>query len=111
MHRRAFLFRSGGLAISVAAGLTPVGAANSATDRVGMGTVIFRSRFEQTRSKSITELKDPLKLLNVPAYYRQRFGSCLATKRIPAWVHGGSWANVCTAEKRWNAALRQRSQK
>jgi sugar phosphate isomerase/epimerase len=74
MHRRTFLFRSGGLAISVAAGLAPVRAANSATDRVGMGTVIFRSRFEQTRSKTITELRDPLTLLNVPAYYRQRFG-------------------------------------
>lgn len=59
--------------ISVSVGLSPVRAANSASDRVGMGTVIFRNRFEQTKPKELTELRDPLTLVNVPAYYRERF--------------------------------------
>jgi len=71
MRRRTFLIRTSGWMISVAAGLSPVRAAPSVIDRVGMGTVIFRNRFEQTNPD--TRLKDPLTLLNVPAYYRERF--------------------------------------
>jgi sugar phosphate isomerase/epimerase len=74
MHRRNFLIRSGGLVITVSAGLTPLLAAGPANDRVGMGTVIFRNRFEQTRPKAIAGLENPLTLLSVPAYYRERFG-------------------------------------
>jgi sugar phosphate isomerase/epimerase len=74
MHRRTFLIRSSGVMISVAAGLTPIRAADSAAHRVGMGTVIFRNRFEQTRPKTVAILEDPLTLLAVPAYYRERFG-------------------------------------
>jgi len=44
-------------------GLGAARAARSATDRVGMGTVILRRRFEQKT----------LRLLDVPAYYRERF--------------------------------------
>jgi sugar phosphate isomerase/epimerase len=60
-------------------------AARSAGDRVGMGTVIFRNRFEQTKSKSksISELKHPLTLLNVPEYYRKRFD----IRRLEFWSH------------------------
>ena len=81
MHRRKFLIRTGGLMFSVALG--PVCAARSDTDRVGMGTVIFRNRFEQTRPKGATELKDPLTLLNVPAYYRERFD----LRNLEFWSH------------------------
>lgn len=49
-------------------------AAKPAIDRVGMGTVLFRSRFVQTQPKSVTELANPLTLREVPAYYRERFG-------------------------------------
>ena len=71
MQRRAFLVRTGGLMISV---LGP-GAAHAvrANDRVGMGTVILRNRFEQTRPKAMATLSKPLRLLDVPAYYRERF--------------------------------------
>jgi sugar phosphate isomerase/epimerase len=72
MHRRKFLIRAGGLMLSVALG--PTRAARAESDRVGMGTVIFRNRFEQTKPKSLTELEDPLTLLGVPSYYRERFG-------------------------------------
>ena len=72
MHRRSFLFRTGGLMITVAAGGTLARA--QTTDRVGMGTVIFRNRFEQTRPSPVAAIKNPLTLLEVPAYYRERFG-------------------------------------
>jgi sugar phosphate isomerase/epimerase len=72
MHRREFLLGSSGLVISV--GFGPARAARSVDDRIGMGTVIFRNRFEQTKPKGIAEIKSPLTLLSVPAYYRERFG-------------------------------------
>ncbi|HET9862119.1 MAG TPA: TIM barrel protein [Steroidobacteraceae bacterium] len=73
MDRRNFLLRSGALAISVAAGAA--GARHGhAGERLGMGTVLFRNRFPQTRPASLPPLQDPLTLLDVPAYYRGRFG-------------------------------------
>jgi sugar phosphate isomerase/epimerase len=80
MHRRTFLVRTGGLMISVY-GLSTARAAPAAPDRVGMGTVIFRNRFEQTKPKEIAELENPLTLLNVPAYYRERF----AIRNLEFW--------------------------
>ena len=74
MHRRNFLIRAGGSLLTVSAGSGLVRAANPAGDRVGMGTVIFRNRFEQTRPKNVAQISNPLTLLKVPAYYRQRFG-------------------------------------
>ncbi len=79
MHRRTFLIRTGGLMLSV--GLSPAHAARPATDRVGMGTVIFRNRFEQTRPQGITATGNPLTLLNVPAFYRERF----AVRNLEFW--------------------------
>ena len=58
MHRRTFLILSGGVTIAVSAAGSTVLAASSATERVGMGTVIFRSRFEQTKPKGMAELKN-----------------------------------------------------
>ncbi len=83
MHRRTFLVRSGGLAIAISALVGPVHASPPAADRVGMGTVIFRSRFEQTRPKESAALEDPLTLLDVPSYYRQRFG----IRNLEFWSH------------------------
>lgn len=74
MQRRTFLIRTGGLMITVSAGSSLAHAATPAGDRVGMGTVIFRNRFEQTRPKAVAEIANPLTLLQVPAYYRERFG-------------------------------------
>jgi sugar phosphate isomerase/epimerase len=71
LHRRTFLTRCGGVMICATMGPRLTRAA-SAADRVGMGTVIFRSRFEQTRPKAAT-IDHPLTLREVPAYYRRRF--------------------------------------
>ena len=56
MQRRTFLIRSSGLMISV--GLGHPLAPRVADDRVGMGTVIFRNRFEQTKPKGIAALDE-----------------------------------------------------
>jgi sugar phosphate isomerase/epimerase len=80
MQRRAFLVRTGGLMISVS-GLGAVHAARPAADRVGMGTVILRNRFEQTKPKTVATLSNPLRLLDVPAYYRERF----AVRNLEFW--------------------------
>ena len=70
MLRRSFLARAGGLMLAVTMGRARAGAG---TDRVGLGTVCLRARFEQTKAKGTT-LTNPLTLLQVPAYYRERFG-------------------------------------
>jgi hypothetical protein len=82
MHRRSFVIRTGGLMLSVAAGVSTARAAGS-SERVGMGTVIFRHRFEQTRPKTSIAIDDPLTLLEVPAYYRRRFG----IRNLEFWSH------------------------
>src|SRR5688572_28952900 len=79
MQRRTFLARTGGLIIT-ASGFGLAHAARS-TDRVGLGTVIFRNRFEQTKPKAVTALSNPLRLLDVPAYYRERF----AIRNLEFW--------------------------
>jgi sugar phosphate isomerase/epimerase len=63
--------------------MNAVSAVQSRTDRVGMGTVIFRSRFEQTKPKTVTSLTNPLRLIDVPAYYRKRF----AIGNLEFWSH------------------------
>jgi sugar phosphate isomerase/epimerase len=81
MNRRNFMVRMGGVALLVSAAL---GTARAAIrDRVGMGTVIFRNRFEQTRPKAVATLANPLTLLAVPAYYRERFG----IRNLEFWSH------------------------
>jgi sugar phosphate isomerase/epimerase len=75
------MVRIGGVALVVGAGH---GQARAPTgDRLGMGTVIFRNRFEQTKPKSVARIPDPLTLLEVPAYYRSRFG----IRQLEFWSH------------------------
>jgi sugar phosphate isomerase/epimerase len=71
MGRRSFLIRTGGLVIAASSGIVPA-ATRAVHGRIGMGTVIFRNRFPQTHPGA--GLEDPLSLLEVPAYYRERFG-------------------------------------
>jgi sugar phosphate isomerase/epimerase len=73
MHRRSFLVRTGGVLFSISAWPGGAVAAPAAGNRLGMGTVIFRNRFEQTKPKSVAKIEDPLTLLSVPAYYQERF--------------------------------------
>jgi len=69
--------------ISVAAVSGVAHAAGSAGDRVGLGTVIFRNRFAQTQPKTSVAIAEPLTLLEVPAYYRRRFG----IRNLEFWSH------------------------
>jgi sugar phosphate isomerase/epimerase len=69
--------------ISVTAGLHVAHAAVAGSGRVGMGTVIFRNRFEQTKPKGAGEIPNPLKLTDVPAYYRERFD----VRNLEFWSH------------------------
>lgn len=78
--RRNFLVRSGSLALVI--GMTGARAAPT-RDRAGMGTVIFRNRFEQTKPKGVGRIANPLTLLEVPAYYRKRFG----VRQLEFWSH------------------------
>jgi sugar phosphate isomerase/epimerase len=73
MRRRSLLISVGSITLSVMAGLPRAYAARSSSDRVGMGTVIFRNRFAQTQPKGSGALENPLTLLEVPVYYRDRF--------------------------------------
>jgi sugar phosphate isomerase/epimerase len=79
--RRSFLVRSGSLALVI--GTTGARAVDSRGDRVGMGTVIFRNRFTQTKPKGIERVENPLTLLDVPAYYRKRF----KVRQLEFWSH------------------------
>ena len=42
-------------------------------NRIGMGTVLFRNRFKQTRPKELNTPTPELTLLEVPQFYRDRF--------------------------------------
>lgn len=81
MLRRSFILRAGGVLLALSSGVTR--AAKPSGDRIGMGTVIFRNRFEQTKPKGVAEIRDPLSLLEVPAYYRQRFG----VRKLEFWSY------------------------
>ena len=81
MRRRSFLVSVGSMTLSVMAGLPRAHATQSSPDRVGMGTVIFRNRFAQTKPKGSGALENPLTLLDVPVYYRDRF----ALRKLEFW--------------------------
>lgn len=75
MNRRTFLLRSSALAITAC--IAPSGsfaAAPVATDRLALGTVLFRYRFKQTRPKAFTPSASELTLLDIPQFHRDRFG-------------------------------------
>jgi sugar phosphate isomerase/epimerase len=79
MQRRTFLIHAGGLTLTVS--MSPSRAhARTLADRVGLGTVSLRGRFEQTKAKDAT-LTNPLTLREVPAYYRDRF----AVRQLEFW--------------------------
>jgi sugar phosphate isomerase/epimerase len=97
MHRRSFILRAGGCLLALSSGA--VRAARSPGDRIGMGTVIFRNRFQQTKPKTMAQLGDPLTLLEVPAYYRERFG----VRQLEFWSY-----HFESLEKPYLEELRQR---
>lgn len=83
MNRRSFLFRTSGLVISASLASNRVFADAASNDRLGMGTVLFRHRFKQTKPDELVELRNELTLLEVPAYYRERF----AIRNLEFWSY------------------------
>lgn len=84
MNRRTFIYRSSGLIVS--AFVLPsfnFAAAGDTMDRIGMGTVLFRNRFKQTKPKDITATGGELTLFDVPQYYRDRF----AVRQVEFWSY------------------------
>jgi sugar phosphate isomerase/epimerase len=81
MKRRVFIYQTSGLVLS--AWLLPSFKPFYADkmDRIGMGTVLFRYRFKQTKPAELTEIKNELTLLDVPSYYRDRF----KVKQLEFW--------------------------
>ena len=75
MNRKAFIIQSSGLLLSVwvSSSLPAFAGRKDKMDRIGMGTVLFRYRFKQTRPKEISTIKNKLTLAAVPAYYKERF--------------------------------------
>ena len=75
MNRRTFLRKTSGLVLTALVAPT-VGRAVAAArmDRIGMGTVLFRYRFHQTRPKVFEPPGGELTLYDIPVYYRDRFG-------------------------------------
>lgn len=47
---------------------------NNATDRLAMSTVNFRERFAQTKTSDAAYSASPLTLLQIPQYFKERFG-------------------------------------
>ncbi|WP_460957352.1 sugar phosphate isomerase/epimerase family protein [Spirosoma litoris] len=74
MERRTFLINTSGLLITVwaSSAFRPVLA--DKMERIAMGTVLFRYRFKQTKPKEIATIANELTLLDVPGYYKKRFG-------------------------------------
>lgn len=74
MNRRSFIFKASGLVLAVYTlpSFTPV--FQNKMDRIGMGTVLFRYRFKNTKPENSGALKNELTLMDVPAFYRDRFG-------------------------------------
>jgi sugar phosphate isomerase/epimerase len=84
MNRRTFIFKTSGLVISacVLPSLS-VAASDNRMDRIGMGTVLFRNRFKQTKPKDLKSTASELTLLDVPQYYRDRF----AVNQVEFWSY------------------------
>jgi sugar phosphate isomerase/epimerase len=84
MNRRSFIFQAAGLTLTAwatpAFARAPESSPNK-MDRLALGTLLFRYRFRQTKPCELAVIKNELTLLDVPQYYRDRFGM----KRIEFW--------------------------
>ena len=84
MNRRSFVFKTSGMALTVCTAPSLLYAAESGgnkLDRIALGTLLFRYRFQQTKPKGVEVIKDELTLLDVPEHHRDRFG----IRKIEFW--------------------------
>jgi sugar phosphate isomerase/epimerase len=81
MNRRAFLFKTAGLALTAYVAPTLAAPAADKMERIAMGTLIMRYRFKQTKPKEMASIPNELTLPEVAPYYRDRFG----VRQIEFW--------------------------
>ncbi|SEK29872.1 sugar phosphate isomerase/epimerase family protein [Parapedobacter koreensis] len=76
MDRKTFIFKTGGIVLSawVAPALGKIQLPNDKMERIALGTLLFRYRFERTKPKEWDTIKNELTLLDVPEYHRDKFG-------------------------------------
>src|SRR5689334_10283761 len=74
MNRRAFHKSIGAIAAGMMLRQARQSFEADASDRLTMSTVNFRERFAQTKTSDVAYKSNPLTLLDIPAYFRQRFG-------------------------------------
>ena len=74
MNRRNFIIGTSGVALT--AFNTPLfaQAAGDKMDRIALGTVLYRNRFKQTKAREIERIENELTLLQIPEYFKSRFG-------------------------------------
>lgn len=83
MDRKTFVFKIGGLMVSawVSPALARAMPTKDKMDRIALGTLLFRYRFERTKPKQWETIKDELTLLDVPEHHRDKFG----VRKIEFW--------------------------
>ncbi|HEY0244910.1 MAG TPA: TIM barrel protein [Mucilaginibacter sp.] len=81
MNRRTFIYNTSGLVLSVTVLPSFVPLFADKTDRLAMGTLLFRYQFKQTKPKEITTIKNELTLLDIPQHHRDKFG----IRKIEFW--------------------------
>lgn len=81
MKRRSFIAGSSALALNIWYSPDALPVSKDKMDRIAMGTVLFRYRFNQTKPKEMAEISNELRLTDVPAYYRKRF----QIRRLEFW--------------------------
>src|SRR5579871_111967 len=74
MNRRAFIFKTAGLALTAYVAPSFAQPLADKMDRIAMGTLIMRYRFKQTKPKEMKTIPNELTLPEVAQYYRDRFG-------------------------------------
>ena len=73
--RRTFLRSSAAMAaVAAAPRVLIAGSRPDAMERIGLTTVTFRFRFEQTRPEGYAGTEGLIRLIDVPAYFADRFG-------------------------------------
>ncbi|PPL01341.1 sugar phosphate isomerase/epimerase family protein [Parapedobacter indicus] len=83
MDRKAFIFSTGGIVLSawVSPTLGKIGLPTSKMDRIALGTLLFRYRFQRTKPQQWNAIKEELTLLDVPEHHRDKFG----IRKIEFW--------------------------
>lgn len=84
MNRRNFVLKTSGMALGFSMAPSLLAQENKGgdkLDRIALGTLLFRYRFQQTKPKGVEKIENELTLLDVPEHHRDRFG----IRKIEFW--------------------------